>query len=49
MLVSLSDGIVTVKHGSDGSVLARGSVTKGAWSRIWVAMESEGILKQEGA
>jgi hypothetical protein len=47
MLVALSDGIVTVTHGTDGSVLASGKVSAGAWHRIWEAMNREGI-EQEG-
>jgi len=49
MLVALSDGIVTVTHGTDGSVLASGQVSEGAWHRIWEAMNREGISQEEGA
>ncbi len=49
ILVALSDGIVTVTHGTDGSVLASGQVSEGAWHRIWEAMNREGISQEEGA
>jgi hypothetical protein len=47
--VTLSEGVVTIRRsprpGSlyGGKVLATGAVGTGAWSRIWAAIQLEGV------
>lgn len=44
MLISLSDGCITVTHGTDKVTLAKADdVPDGTWHRLWEAMASLGI------
>lgn len=35
ILIELSDGIITVKHGTDNAILAQWTATPGDWDKIW--------------
>lgn len=38
MLVDLTDGILTVRHGTDNSLLYSRPARKGTWESIWRAI-----------
>jgi hypothetical protein len=45
MLIDLSNGVITVTHGTDHVVLRQWTARKGHWDRLWTTistLESEG-------
>ena len=40
ILVDLTDGIISVYHGTDKTLLFKKKAKKGDWNRIWKAIES---------
>jgi hypothetical protein len=42
ILIELSDGIVTVKHGDFGDLLLKTSVEDGFWNTLWAYLETGG-------
>jgi|TARA_R110000772_G_scaffold103711_2_gene204919 hypothetical protein len=40
MHISLSQGVITIKHGTDKEILSQWVASKGDWSKIWKTFDA---------
>ena len=45
IIIELTNGIITVRHGEGNSVLAQWTANEGDWDKLWATIS---LLKQQG-
>lgn len=43
--VDLTDSFITVRHGEDNVILAKGRVQRGSWDRLWSLLAEMGVAR----